>query len=237
MIKKQQMRWNRWTLQPFLDVRVAVLNKSLAGSFKRLYPDFQTDNDNHAALVATSAGVAARSFIRALSTCLESSRNKFSIFRTSDATPTPYSLLLLCPSRSRACAPTPGCRRSLLRKPLLRTRDGSSSVALRRVRGASRLAQRDPSHMPLQGGTGPGADTSQLLFNCSECTFHHWVGSRNGPSAYLLLDDQPELVQSKSWCNQPEIFMKRYLGVVAAAALAGRWRLRRMPWPLDIVVD
>ena len=28
MIKKQQMRWNRWTVQPFLDVRVAVLNKT-----------------------------------------------------------------------------------------------------------------------------------------------------------------------------------------------------------------
>jgi hypothetical protein len=35
MIKKQQMRWNRWTVQPFLDVRVAVLNKTLCGSFKR----------------------------------------------------------------------------------------------------------------------------------------------------------------------------------------------------------
>lgn len=44
MIKKQQMRWNRWTVQPFLDVRVAVLNKTLAGSFRRLYPDFQPDN-------------------------------------------------------------------------------------------------------------------------------------------------------------------------------------------------
>jgi len=30
MIKKQQMRWNRWTVQPFLDVRIAVLNKTLA---------------------------------------------------------------------------------------------------------------------------------------------------------------------------------------------------------------
>jgi hypothetical protein len=48
MIKKQQMRWNRWTVQPFLDVRVAVLNKTLAGSFKRLYPDFQPDNENYA---------------------------------------------------------------------------------------------------------------------------------------------------------------------------------------------
>ncbi|WP_210331185.1 hypothetical protein [Methylocystis sp. H62] len=47
MIKKQQVRWNRWTVQPFLDVRVAVLNKTLAGSFRRLYPDFQPDNENH----------------------------------------------------------------------------------------------------------------------------------------------------------------------------------------------
>jgi len=46
MIKKQQMRWNRWTVQPFLDVRVAVLNKTLAGSFRRLYPDFRSDNEN-----------------------------------------------------------------------------------------------------------------------------------------------------------------------------------------------
>ena len=49
MIKKQQMRWNRWTVQPFLDVRIAVLNNTLAGSFKRLYPDFQPNNENHAA--------------------------------------------------------------------------------------------------------------------------------------------------------------------------------------------
>ena len=46
MIKKQQMRWNRWTVQSFLDVRVAVLNKTLAGSFRRLYPDFQPGNEN-----------------------------------------------------------------------------------------------------------------------------------------------------------------------------------------------
>lgn len=49
MIKKQQMRWNRWIVQPFLDVRVAVLNKTLAGSFKRLYPDFRPNNENRAA--------------------------------------------------------------------------------------------------------------------------------------------------------------------------------------------
>jgi hypothetical protein len=52
MIKKQQMRWNRWTVQPFLDVRVAVLNKTLCGSFKRRYPAFRAENDNHAARVA-----------------------------------------------------------------------------------------------------------------------------------------------------------------------------------------
>ena len=48
MIKKQQMRWNRWTVQPFLDARVAVLNETFAGSFKRLYPDFRPNNENHA---------------------------------------------------------------------------------------------------------------------------------------------------------------------------------------------
>ena len=48
MIKKQQMRWNRWTVQPFLDARVAVLNETLAGSFKRLYPNFQPNIENHA---------------------------------------------------------------------------------------------------------------------------------------------------------------------------------------------
>jgi hypothetical protein len=53
MSKKQQMRWNRWTLQPFLDVRVAVLNNTLAGSFKRVYPAFQADNDNRSVPAAT----------------------------------------------------------------------------------------------------------------------------------------------------------------------------------------
>jgi hypothetical protein len=51
-IKKQQMRWNRRTVQPFLDERIAVLNKTPSGSFKRLYPAFQEDNDNHSAMVA-----------------------------------------------------------------------------------------------------------------------------------------------------------------------------------------
>lgn len=44
MIKKQQMRWNRWTVQPFLDVRAAVLNGTLEGTFRRRYPDFRAAN-------------------------------------------------------------------------------------------------------------------------------------------------------------------------------------------------
>jgi hypothetical protein len=44
MIKKQQMCCNRWTVQPFLDVRVAVLDGTLEGSFRRLYPDFRPAN-------------------------------------------------------------------------------------------------------------------------------------------------------------------------------------------------
>jgi hypothetical protein len=47
MIKKQLTRWNRWTVQPFPDIRVAVLKKTLAGPFRRLYPDFQPDNENY----------------------------------------------------------------------------------------------------------------------------------------------------------------------------------------------
>jgi hypothetical protein len=35
MIKKQQMRWNRWIGQPLLDVRVAVLDGTLENSFRR----------------------------------------------------------------------------------------------------------------------------------------------------------------------------------------------------------
>jgi hypothetical protein len=45
MLKKQQMRWNRWTVQPFLDVRVAVLDGTLEQSFRRLYPNFRLAND------------------------------------------------------------------------------------------------------------------------------------------------------------------------------------------------
>jgi hypothetical protein len=41
MAKSQQMRWNRWTVQPFLAVRVAVLNDSLANSFCEWFPGFR----------------------------------------------------------------------------------------------------------------------------------------------------------------------------------------------------
>jgi hypothetical protein len=40
MAKSQQMRWNRWTVQPFLAVRIAVLNETLADSFRGWYPGF-----------------------------------------------------------------------------------------------------------------------------------------------------------------------------------------------------
>ncbi len=35
MNKAQQMRWNRTTVQPFLDVRTAVLNDTLQDAFRR----------------------------------------------------------------------------------------------------------------------------------------------------------------------------------------------------------
>jgi hypothetical protein len=48
MIAKQQRRRNRWTLQPCLDVRISVLNKTLQRSIQRRYPAFQTPNDQPA---------------------------------------------------------------------------------------------------------------------------------------------------------------------------------------------
>jgi hypothetical protein len=44
MNKKQQMRWNRATAQPFLDVRTAVLNDTLEDAFRRRYPRFRPTN-------------------------------------------------------------------------------------------------------------------------------------------------------------------------------------------------
>jgi hypothetical protein len=44
MNKKQQMRWNRTTVQPFLDVRTAVLNDTLEDAFRHRYPGFRPAN-------------------------------------------------------------------------------------------------------------------------------------------------------------------------------------------------
>jgi hypothetical protein len=40
MNKKQQMRWNRTTVQSFLDVRTAVLNDNLEDAFRHRYSGF-----------------------------------------------------------------------------------------------------------------------------------------------------------------------------------------------------
>ncbi|MDO9712505.1 hypothetical protein [Paracraurococcus sp. LOR1-02] len=41
MNKAQQMRWSRATVQPFLDVRTAVLNDTLEATFRQRYPGFR----------------------------------------------------------------------------------------------------------------------------------------------------------------------------------------------------
>jgi hypothetical protein len=52
MNKKQQMRWNRATVQPFLDVRTVVLNDTLADAFRHRYPGFRPANDDEAIALA-----------------------------------------------------------------------------------------------------------------------------------------------------------------------------------------
>jgi hypothetical protein len=52
MNKKQQMRWNRTTVQPFLDVRIAVLNDALEDAFRHRYPGFRSANDDQVRSVA-----------------------------------------------------------------------------------------------------------------------------------------------------------------------------------------
>jgi hypothetical protein len=46
MNKKQQMRWNRTTVQSFLDVRTAVLNDDLEDAFRHRYPGFRPTTDD-----------------------------------------------------------------------------------------------------------------------------------------------------------------------------------------------
>ena len=41
MRKKQQMRWNRYTVQPFLDVRIHVLNGTWEDAFRHWHRDFR----------------------------------------------------------------------------------------------------------------------------------------------------------------------------------------------------
>ena len=48
MTKAQQMRWNRASVQPFLDVRTAVLNGTFEDAFRRRYPGFRPANDGAA---------------------------------------------------------------------------------------------------------------------------------------------------------------------------------------------
>ena len=46
MNKAQQMRWSRATVQPFLDVRTAVLNDTLEDAFRHRHPGFRPANDD-----------------------------------------------------------------------------------------------------------------------------------------------------------------------------------------------
>jgi hypothetical protein len=52
MNKKQQMRWNRATVQPFLNVRTEVLNDTLEDVFRRRYPGFRPTNGDEAVALA-----------------------------------------------------------------------------------------------------------------------------------------------------------------------------------------
>ncbi len=54
MNKKQQMRWNRTTVQPFLDVRTAVLNDTLEDAFRHRHTGFRPANDDHRAMTAAA---------------------------------------------------------------------------------------------------------------------------------------------------------------------------------------
>ena len=47
MAKRQQMLWSRATVQPFLDVRTAVLNDILEQAFQQRHPGFRPADDDH----------------------------------------------------------------------------------------------------------------------------------------------------------------------------------------------
>ena len=52
MNKKQQMRWSRATVQPFLEVRTAVLNDTLEDAFRHCYLGFRPANNDEATTAA-----------------------------------------------------------------------------------------------------------------------------------------------------------------------------------------
>ena len=54
MNKAQQMRWSRATVQPFLDVRTAVLNDTLEDAFRRRHPGFRPANDDRRLIAAAA---------------------------------------------------------------------------------------------------------------------------------------------------------------------------------------
>ena len=54
MNKRQQMRWSRATVQPFLDVRTAVLNDTLDDAFRYRHPGFRLANNDHRATTAAA---------------------------------------------------------------------------------------------------------------------------------------------------------------------------------------
>jgi hypothetical protein len=53
MNKRQQMRWNRAMVQPFLDVRTTVLNDTLEDTFRPRYPGFRPTNGDEVVALAT----------------------------------------------------------------------------------------------------------------------------------------------------------------------------------------
>jgi hypothetical protein len=54
MAKAQQMRWNKVTVQPFLDVRTAVLNDTLENAFRWRHPGFRSANDDQRPIAAAA---------------------------------------------------------------------------------------------------------------------------------------------------------------------------------------
>jgi hypothetical protein len=54
MNKEQQMRWSRVTVQPFLDVRMAVLNDTLEDAFRHRHPGFRPANDEHRSMTVAA---------------------------------------------------------------------------------------------------------------------------------------------------------------------------------------